>query len=137
MLRGLIALCAAGLLVGCGGFVHDEQLDEDYSLVAVDDLDDMMVCRRLDRGSCSGDSLPGPTVFAAGSNDRHIVIARNPNRGTGPDKRVTEYFYVTKRAKGVPLQAGDSVGPMSQPEFEAATRRLGLPPLSKTIRELR
>ncbi|MGZ6016133.1 MAG: hypothetical protein ACXWKM_10350, partial [Phenylobacterium sp.] len=73
----LIALPLAFLLAGCGGFVHDERLADEYRLVAVDIPEDMEACRRLPGNShdCVADGLPGPTVFAAGADRRFLVIA--------------------------------------------------------------
>jgi hypothetical protein len=127
-LRYAIALiCSGFLLSGCSGFVHDEQLDEAYRLVAVDAMEDMMVCRSVGN-DCSGDGLPGPTIFAAGADHRYIVIARHPDG----DKAVSEYFYLIKRPASAAV-----IGPFTRLSFDAEREQLGLPAFTRTFESLR
>ncbi|WP_337186822.1 hypothetical protein [Phenylobacterium sp.] len=132
----LMVLVASACLGGCG-FVYDQKIDEAYRLVAVDVLEQAMVCRSLTGGNCSGDGLPGPTVFAAGADDRYLVMARHPAGYPagygGIDRSVTEYFYVTRHRGDPPVGVGDVVGPLTRSEFEAEAQRLRLPPFSRRI----
>lgn len=132
--RLLIVLASSAGLAGCG-FVYDRKLDDTYRLVAIDVLEDARVCRSLPGGDCIGDGLPGPAVFAAGADDRHLVMARHP-RGRGIDRSVTEYFYVTRHRGDPPVSAGDVVGPLTRSEFDAEAQRLRLPAFSQRISRL-
>jgi len=135
--KHLASLGFACLLSACGGFVHDEQLDRSYRLVAVDTSDDMIVCRRFTGADCVGDELPGPTVFAAGANPNYVVIARHPRGEQGTDKSVTEYYYVKRPPEDVPLRAENVVGPLTLAAFQADQQRLGLPRFTRTLSDLK
>ena len=135
-------LVALLLLAGCwsfAGFVYDERLAGPYRLVAVDTMEQMILCRDMGGGDCAGDGLPDETIFAAGADDRFIVLARHPRTWPDPpDRTVTEYHYVIR----VPDEAergpyGRVRGPFDETQFEAETRRLGLPGFSRTFEELR
>ena len=134
---GLFAIVLGALASGCGGFVHDEPLDQSYRLVAVDLSGDMMVCRRFGDASCSGDELPGPTVFAAGANSKYVTIARHPKAGGQINRTVTEYYYVIRPPETALLRSADVVGPLDQPQFDAARNRLGLPGFAKVFADLK
>jgi hypothetical protein len=76
-MRGLPTLStvfASLLLSSCGGFVHDEVMDEPYHLVAVDVMEEMLICRRSG-DICNGDELGGATVFMAGWDKKYVVGA--------------------------------------------------------------
>ena len=129
----LLAACPGGW-----GFVHDEPLAGPYRLVAVDSRDQMIVCLSLEGGSCAGDGLPDQTVFAAGADERFIVIARHP---TGPfDVRqpgIVEYYFWKRDPDEA--QSGfrpDVRGPYDADAFEQEKARLMLPAFSVTFEDL-
>ena len=130
-----ILLCVAGC-----GFVTDEVLDGPYRLVAVDIRADMSLCRSIGAdGGCSGDGLPGPTVFQAGANSQYIVLARHPSPRNGkPDRSITEFYYIVRQAderdvrKRVPV-----MGPFNEFEYQQEKRRLQLPEFSKVVADLK
>ena len=130
----LLAACPGGF-----GFVHDQPLIGPYRLVAVDARDDMMLCRGLEGGGCVGDGLPGPTVFAAGGDDRYLVIARHPTDFAEPTNRaVTEYYYAARSADEGDLGSRPKVhGPFDEAEFDEESRRLGLPGFSVVFEDLK
>src|SRR3954452_545568 len=102
-------LALAMSTAGCGsGFVHDEKLTGPYHLVAVDEMEQMSLCRELEGGSCSGDGLPDQTIFAAGASDRFIALARHPREWPNPaDRSTTEYYYLLRtstEARGLPAE---------------------------------
>src|SRR4051794_3349675 len=101
-----LSLC----LAACG-FVQDEVIDGPYRLVAIDTNEDMTLCRTLGpRGNCVGDGLPGPMVFQAGANAQYIVFARHPCKwGERPDRSVTEFYYISRKADELDVAARDSV----------------------------
>lgn len=125
------------------GFVHDELLDGPWRRVAVDSLDQMSVCRRLEGfgGSCVGDMLGGETVFAAGIDAKYVVYALHPREWTAPpDRNVSEFYYVVRNH--IEGQAGglgpdDVKGPFSEAQFATETKRLGLPTLSRVFEDLK
>lgn len=130
----LLAACPGGF-----GFVHDQKLAGPYRLVAVDDREDMVLCRGLESGSCAGDGLPGPTVFAAGASSRYLVIARHPTHFPDPmNKAQTEYFYAERGTnEGRPGSRPVVHGPFDKAAFESETQRLGLPEFSVVFEDLK
>lgn len=125
--------------IGGWGFVHDQPLAGPYRLVAVDAREDMGVCRSLEGGNCSGDGLPDRTVFAAGANDRYLVIARHPSVFGEPlNKAVTEYYVVERSAdESQPGSRPTVQGPFDQPEFDEKARELALPGFTIVFDDLR
>jgi hypothetical protein len=126
-------------LAGCG-FVADEVLDGPYRLVAVDIRADMSLCRSIGAdGSCSGDGLPGPTVFQAGANSQYIVLARHPSPRNGiPDRSITEFYYILRQAdERNALKSVSVMGRFSELEYQQKKRRLQLPEFSKVFADLK
>jgi hypothetical protein len=137
MLKVLACFLVSAALAGCGGYSRQQHLDGSYWLIAVDGAENMTLIRRFGE-NWVGDKLPGPTVFAAGSNQRYVTIARHPMAlGSAPDRRVTEYYYVIRGGDDEPLHDGDVVGPLTKAQFDVAKDRLQLPAFSRTIDELR
>lgn len=134
---------AALLLAGCfgSGFLHDEPLDGPWRLVAIDAREDMTLCRRLKESACVGDMLHGPTVFAAGIDDRYVVYARHPEAfPDAPQREETEFHYVIRTPgedQPAGLKAENIKGPFNETAFEAERRRLGLPAFSIVFGDLR
>jgi len=138
--RAALALSTA-LLAGCfpfSGLVHREALAGPYELWAIDTMEDMILCRSIGDG-CVGDGLPGDTIFAAGADERFIVLARHPREWPNdPDRSVTEYYYLIRSPDDAERGPYGRVrGPFDEQQFEAETRRLGLPGFSRTFEELR
>lgn len=132
-----LAACPPGM-PGGWGFVHDQELVGPYKLVAVDSREQMVVCRALEGGNCAGDGLPGPTVFAAGGDDRYLVIARHPTDFAEPvNKAITEYYYAERSANEGEQRSRPTVhGPLDKAQFDAEARRLGLPGFSIVFKDL-
>ena len=124
-------------LSGCG-FVHEETLVARYKLVAVDIQQDMSLCWSLDSGDCVGDGLPGPTVFAAGYDDKYVVAAVHPDQA---DKKVTQFFYVVRDPRNentnLGLRYAEIKGPFSESQYETEKSRLRLPDFSRTFAQLK
>jgi hypothetical protein len=131
-----VFLCAAG----CGAFdvLYDRQIIGPYYLVAIDESTNMQLCLRKEAW-CEGDGLPAAAIFAAGGDDRYVVIADHPHRPPDDlgsvDRSVVEYYYI-ERARDDRLH-GMVTGPLTQPDFELARARLHLPPFTISIDELR
>lgn len=134
-----VALPLLWSCIGGWGFVHDQPLAGPYRLVAVDTREDMTVCRSLEGGDCLGDGLPGRTVFAAGADDRHLVIARHPSVfGKPMNKAVTEYYVVERSPdEADPASRPEVFGPFDQAEFDARVRELSLPEFTIVFDDLR
>jgi hypothetical protein len=130
-----ILLCVAGC-----GFVRDDALDGPYRLVAIDISEDMSLCRSIGtKGDCSGDGLPGPTVFQAGSNSQYIVFTRHPRRGNeAPNRSVSEFYYISRQANEWDARMRVSVsGPFNELEYQQEKRRLQLPEFSRVFADLK
>jgi hypothetical protein len=83
--------------------------------------------RSAERRSVSArDSLHlrvGPTVFALGRDDRHIIVKRHP----GGDRSITEYFILTRAVDTASSgKAAAVTRPLTAAEFADARRRLGV-----------
>lgn len=107
--------------------------------MAVDYREQMIVCRSLEGGNCTGDGLPDQTVFAAGADDRYLVIARHPSVFAEPmNKAVTEYYFAERSAnEGDPRSRPKLYGPYDKAEFDEAAQRLGLPAFSIVFDDLK
>jgi hypothetical protein len=114
-----VSLLILATLAGCGGYAYDEALSGSYRLVAVDELDNMIVCRRF-------------------ANSHYVTIARHPMApGSPPEKSVTEYYYVIRHTDRMFLHDGDVVGSLNEAQFDVAKDRLQLPAFSKVLSALR
>jgi len=77
-------------------------------------------------------ALVGPTVFAVGADDRHIVLKQHPatdQSATSFDRAITN-FFVVGRDKSVQ-------GPLKRGEFDALSISLSLPAFTKVFEDLR
>lgn len=137
--RNLVfALHASLLISGCFGFAHDEVFVGPYRLVAVDADEDMSICFSLADGSCVGDGLPGPTVFAAGFDDKYLVAAVHPPGAEGgPDRSTTHYYYIVRSSTSGTLPRNGTVGPLNEAQFTGETTRLHLPNFTRTFNHLK
>ncbi len=95
----------------------------------------MMLCWSLDSDSCEG--IVEETVFAAGFDDRYVVVARHPNESK---KSIVEYYYLvrTPRSEDKEIGARDIKvrGPFDQMQFEIEKRRLHLPEFTRKFDDL-
>ncbi len=137
MLRITSLICFL-LLSGCG-FVQDEVLVGRYRLVAVDIDEDMSLCWSLEDGNCVGDGLPGPTLFAAGFDDKYVVAAVHPRPKfeTPTNRDVTQFFYVVRGNESNAFPNHEIKGPFDEAAFEAEKARLGLPTFPRVFRGLK
>ena len=111
----MILLCTA--VTGClgGGVFYKETLTGKFAFWAVDGLDENSVVEESpDRQSCR--VLVGPTVFAAGFDERFIIVARHPQA----DRTTTEYFVIS-------IADTEVYGPASPETFQALRDKLGVP----------
>jgi hypothetical protein len=137
----VLVLGAAAITAGCGnGFVHDEKLAGPYHLVAVDEMEQMALCRSLDGGDCAGDGLGGETVFAAGENDRFITLAIHPRKNwpEAADRARTEYYYLIRSSSEAQDGGREArlMGPFNQRQFATEKARLRLPDFTRVFDEL-
>jgi len=98
----------------------------------------MSLCWSLDSGDCVGDGLPGPTVFAAGFNDKYVVAAVHPDPSR---KSITQFFYVIRnpatenKQNGLPYRG--IKGPFTQAEYAAESASLHLPSFTRVFEDLK
>jgi hypothetical protein len=127
-LRATLSVFAATLALQSCGFVHEQEIVGPYRLVAVDSMEDMMVCYQLATGDCVG--RVGATVFAVQSGDTYIVAARHPKT----DKLRTEYFYIIRALDKPEADPAVAVrGPYDEATFKAEQARLRLPAFASPI----
>jgi len=129
-------------MAGCtpfSNFVHDEILIGPYRLVAVDGEEDMALCWSISDGSCLGDGLPGPTVFAAGYDSRYLVAAVHPSEfPQAPDRSITHYYYVIRSSdENQRLPYSGIKGPFNEAAYNAEKTRLRLPEFTRVFDNLR
>ena len=141
--RAVTCLLLLAAMPGCD---NREHIAGPYYLMTPENRLDTSLFYCFEDGGCAGDSLPDATVFAAGSDARHIVLARHP-RSYGETWAVTntgrtEYFYLRRQPGNPEPNAGWSrepgaiAGPLSRAEFERATERLNLPPFTIVLDDL-
>jgi hypothetical protein len=121
-----------------GGLVHREHVAGPYVLWATDTMEDMILCRSIEGSACVGDGLPGATIFAAGADERFIVLARHPSEWPDPPNRqVTEYYYIIRQPDETERGPyGHVRGPFDADQFGTESRRLRLPTFSRVFEEL-
>ena len=143
----MVALLA---LTGCFAFdtVYDRTLVGPYRLLAIDDMESMSIVWDIPDGGGDtvGDGLPGPTVFAAGYDDRFVVAAVHPPLCArfangcsehGMNRSATEYWYVIRQADEQQHHPRRGIrGPFTEARFEAEKVRLHLPEFSIRFPEL-
>jgi hypothetical protein len=132
----IFAMCATLTLASCGP-IRNDTIDGPYRLVAVDILEDMIVCYELQEG-CSG-RVP-ETVFSVGFNENYVVAARHPHKfGDEVLNRLnTEYYYIIRGADGPNVDPLTSVrGPFNEIDFQRERQRLNLPNFTTEISSLK
>lgn len=112
---------AAVAVAGCG-FVHDEEIDGPYRLVAVDTVDQLRVCYEVE-GGCVG-RTPAP-VNAYGADDDWITVLVSG-----------QYYVIDRKADGAFAEPGDVVsGPYSEQAFENLASERGLPEIAARVND--
>jgi len=94
-----------------------------------------------DRG-CAIDGLPDATVYAAGADERYIVVARHPHVEADHsfDQSVSEYFYfarINNERRGWGNNPEQIIGPLNDNQFRTAKRKLRLPDFSIVLDDLK
>ncbi len=112
----LIAVLAALLVAGCGGFgfAYEKHLSGKYGLVATDVLEQMSVCEMLPSGS--GVGVISETVFAVGWDEQYIIAKQHP----AGNKSIT-HFYILR------VSDGKLTGPVDEMRFTMERDKIGVP----------
>jgi len=114
-----ISLCCA--LAACGGIglAYDQKLVGNYGLAATDVMQQMSFVRFEASGSAIG--IVSETVFAAGWNERFVILKRHPAEANRTiNKSITEYYIFSVNDAAVR-------GPLSEAEFQKARLLLRVP----------
>ena len=121
------------LLSGCFAFsAYDKKIDGPYRLVAIDTMDQMSVSYDVGDGGSIG--RIDATVFTAGWNKDFIVAKRHPAK----NRTITEYYYLTRSSDSKYADPSTSVtGPLSETDFNAKKKLLGLPEFTIEIASLK
>lgn len=132
----LSTLALGGCMSGCDT-LYDETLDGPYRLHAIDTRETMAILWEIPGGGLVGDGLPGPTVFAAGQDEKYLVAGVHPQfckpfeegcTRHGMNRQVTEYWYVVRQPdERERLPYAGIKGPFDARAFAAEKQRLGLP----------
>lgn len=107
-----------------GDFSYSKRLEGQYRISAIDDLATMAVVR--DAGDGRFTVLVDATVFEVGWDHRYIVASQHPDAHS---ERM--FFYYIDQTIDPGLNRAGVFGPFTAQEFEAETRRLSLPPMSR------
>ena len=133
----ILIIAAASFFAGCDALSPDTYWSGgDYELIAIDTMGQMMLAVDLHNGGSIG--IVGPTVFALGADDQHIVVKQHPSTDHFGhfDQTVTHYFIVT-RVPGTAEEKEKGVrGPLSKDEFDRVAVSNSLPPFTKIFKDL-
>jgi hypothetical protein len=133
----ILIIAAVSFLTACDALSPDTYWSSgDYELIAIDTKGQMMLAVDLHNGGSIG--IVGPTVFALGADDQHIVIKQHPSTDHFGhfDQTVTHYFIVT-RIPGTAEEKEKGVrGPLSKDEFDRVAVSNSLPPFTKIFKDL-
>jgi hypothetical protein len=112
-----------GLLVNCNNKSR-YKITEDYFLWTTGDLAQMTLCY-LDYGKYNI-GIIGPCVFAAGSDQRHIIVKEHPLRDGQIDKSKTLYYIIPLQNKVSNDPQKNYRGPYQKDKFERVRDTLGV-----------
>ena len=138
MKRTLFILCfSSALLTSCNEWWIDTCWESDgYRLIAIDTRSQMSLIFEGDGGS----GLIGATIFAVGTDAKHIVLKQHPASDLGAssfDRSITNYFIVEKRSGSFKDREAGVRGPLTKAQFERLVSTLSLPEFSKTFDDLK
>jgi hypothetical protein len=115
--------------LGCGGFVINDKVTGNYSLVATDEDQQLSLCYFDDsdnNGGCV--SIVTETVFAVGCNANYIIVKQHPRRFPDPpNKAITHYYILPVNPKDKKLSDYGLIGPLSLAQFNAKRKELNIP----------
>ena len=128
MMKPLATILILSLVVtSCSKWSIDtEWKSGGFRLIAIDTKSQMSLIHED-----SSVSLVGPTIFAVGADEKHIVLKQHPADDAGMkfDRAVTHYFIVG-RDKSVR-------GPLKKEEFDRLAGSLSLPSFTKVFDDLK
>ena len=135
MKRLLTIVLSSLALTACGRWSIDSYWWSDgYSLDAIDVKSQM--CLVFDGDSIA---LVGPTIFAVGSDAKHIVVKQHPaidQWARKIDRSVTNYFIVERKTGSFSDRKAGVRGPLKKEEFDRLATSLSLPSFTKTFDDL-
>lgn len=89
---------------------------------------------------CAIDGLQDATVYAAGGDNKHVVVARHPRTNGSTKQDISEFFYfvrIKNEQHGWGSNPERIVGPLTEKQFDIAKRELGLPNFSIVFDDLK
>ena len=131
------------LIIATSGFAACDALSPDtywssgdYELIAIDVKGQMMLAVDLHNSGSIG--IVGPTVFALGADDQHIVVKQHPAKDNFGhfDRTITNYYLVTRLAGSEQRKEKGVRGPMSKEDFDRLSTSMTLPRFSKRFADL-
>jgi hypothetical protein len=127
--RVVVSVITCAVLSSCGFFDSDVMWrGGPYQLVWIDTLDSSHIGFDLGNGASIG--RIESTVYSVGWDGKYLVAKQHPKG----DKGKVNYFYIDSRQDSQAAEpASVVVGPLSEAEFVAKSKLLGLPVFSKTV----
>ena len=126
----LVVFCS--ILTSCWYFNGIPWAGGPYALIWIDDPKKVELA--YDTGNGGWSTRIEECVFEVGWDGRYVV-AKQHRLG---NKNFTAYYYIDSSKDSVNAKAEDVVmGPFLQPEFEAKSKELGLPPFTTLLESLR
>jgi hypothetical protein len=141
-MRGRLALAVLTAISSAGCDSRDHIAGPFY-LTTAEMREDTALFRCLENGGCARDTLPDVTAYAAGGDDRYVVLVGHPREGTEIEPQIdwsaSAYFYFHRlptETRGWGPNPEQIKGPLTKAEFERAKAELGLPPFSVVLDDL-
>jgi hypothetical protein len=127
------------LFTGCNwnGFAYDKKITGKFHLEATDDMDQMNLCFQQGTDDEGYEGIIGPVVFAAGYNDKYIIVKQHPTIGPNkpwlnkkpyqPDTSITNYYILPIQEKYEYSPITDLIGPLTLDQFNSKRKELNIP----------
>lgn len=110
-------------LAWCHGFVHDQKLNETYSLWAVDVREDMTL--GYEDEEYGGIGLVGPTVFEYFYDGEYIFVKQKHTQYSNKYFEGIRYYLTPATIKKGEWAEKLLIGPLNKQEFENKIKTLG------------
>jgi len=122
-------------LYGCTGFAIKEKIENNYYLIATDNIDDLSLCFYEPNDKDIYGDIVDATVFAVGFNEKYLIAKQHPRTFPNPpDKKVTNYYILPLKNEMNWKTKNGLIGPLTMEQFKEKRKKLNIPDsLSFTI----
>jgi len=128
-----LSILFMGILTCCWyrGFAYEEQIQDYYYFIAVDD--EKYMCIAYNNGGGAFNVISS-TVFAVGYNENFIIAKRHPSQSFEPiNKTITNYYIIS--IKNNPNN--EAIGPLTLEQFYEKRKELNVPDSIKFTKEFK